>query len=297
MNNKLRTQKDYQERINRTLIYIQQHYGESISLCDLAKISNFSQYHFHRIFTAFIGESVYTYVRRFRIQRAAHSLVYTKDSITSIALASGFETSSSFSKAFKKILGITPRECRLKGSISNYVNLSLNAKMSTGETMMKPIMKTIEEQKVIFIRRCGSYVTAAPEAWKKLAEYVNTKAIPEKNTKVIGIAHDDPAVTSEKHWRYDACISGLENPIADGEVGIQTIDGGKYAVFEHIGPYDTLGDTYRKIYGQWYPASDAKLRDAPAFVHYVDRTFKNNYGEMSAEEKGNLVTHVYVPVD
>ncbi len=297
MKKKASTVKEHLERINRTLVYIQNHVNETISLHDLQQVSHFSRYHFHRIFTAYTGETVNAYVRRLRIERASRQLLYSKDSVTQVALDAGFETPSSFSKVFKKITGCTPREFRERGSLTDYGEACSDKNNIRGDVSMKPIIKTIEPQKVIFIRRSGNYYLSAPAAWIAMGNYVESHAISQENIKLIGITHDNPAITDEDNWRFDACVAGLAKPTADGEVGVQHIAGGKYAIFEHVGPYNTLGDTYREIFSQWYPNSGLELRDEPTFSLYVNRSFKTDYGNMAAEEKALLITHVYVPIE
>ncbi len=62
---------DYRERLNRVLVYIQENIDSSLTLQTLAGIACFSPFHFHRIFTAFVGETLSEYIRRIRLERAA----------------------------------------------------------------------------------------------------------------------------------------------------------------------------------------------------------------------------------
>lgn len=224
-------QKDYLERINRTLIYIQNHLDDTMTLSDLAEVSHFSQFHFHRIFTAYVGESVYNYVRRLRIVRAAGQLIYTSDRITDIALAAGFETGPAFAKAFKQVMGISPRTMRQQGANPPDMTSMLDFQPELGETIMQPTIKNIEPQIVIYIRQLGNYEKSAPAAWKKIAAYAKDNNLAQLDTTSIGITHDYLGISSEQHWRYDACIAGLENPVAAGEVGVQTLAGGQICHF------------------------------------------------------------------
>ena len=57
------TLSDYQQRIIRVLVYIDEHFNDPLALDDLARIAYFSPYHFHRIFQAFIGEPLYAYIK------------------------------------------------------------------------------------------------------------------------------------------------------------------------------------------------------------------------------------------
>ncbi|MCK4608251.1 MAG: helix-turn-helix transcriptional regulator [Gammaproteobacteria bacterium] len=96
------TLKIYLKRIKRVLSFIETHLDEERSLEELAKIACFSSYHFHRIFTGMVGESVKSYIRRLRLERAARQLLSSssKLSVTEIAFSAGYQTSESFSKAF-----------------------------------------------------------------------------------------------------------------------------------------------------------------------------------------------------
>jgi AraC family transcriptional regulator len=72
MDNSNKTQKnEYLKRINRVLDYLEENYAQQLSLELLAEIANFSPYHFHRIFKGIVGESLYKYIQRIRIEKAA----------------------------------------------------------------------------------------------------------------------------------------------------------------------------------------------------------------------------------
>lgn len=285
----------HKERINRALLYIQQHLDDHMSLDRLASYACLSPYHFHRIFTAYVGETVAAYIRRLKIERAAGQLIYTDENITDIAFSAGFDSASSFNKAFKQITGLTPSEVRKKGTLTSYQLCCEPDKTITGEAM-KPTFVTTAPKTVIFIRRQGNYYESAPAAWKAMSNYIVEKKFDTSKLQLIGISHDDPEITQEEHWRFDACVAGVNLPSPDGEVGVQTIEGGKYAVFTHTGSYDALGDVYRDIFGTWYPESGIELRDAPTFQIYINRSFENEYGKMSDEERQKMITEIYIPI-
>ena len=74
--------------------------AEEMDLKELADISNFSEFHFHRIFKAIIGESVGAFVVRMRIETAARLLRYSNLSVQDIAYNVGYNTPSSLTKVF-----------------------------------------------------------------------------------------------------------------------------------------------------------------------------------------------------
>ena len=103
---------DYHERINKVLIYIDNHLGEKLDLEALASVSNFSAFHFHRIMRAYLHESIGSYIIRLRLETAASLLQFTDLPINEIAFKIGYETPSSFTKAFRKKFNISPSEFR-----------------------------------------------------------------------------------------------------------------------------------------------------------------------------------------
>jgi len=102
----------YYARINDVRQYIREHIDEPLSREVLAAVAGFSVPHFHRIFTACVGENIAGYVRRVRMERAGRKLRMGAVDITEVALAAGYDTHAAFSKAFKQQFGLSPSEFR-----------------------------------------------------------------------------------------------------------------------------------------------------------------------------------------
>jgi AraC family transcriptional regulator len=170
--------------------------------------------------------------------------------------------------------------------------MNLIGKQSTRRKVqpVKMEIRTLPDQQVLFVRKKGRYDKAAEEAWPVLMKFAYSRRILNKDTKSIGIGHDSPNVTPEDKIRYDACITFEGSVKPEGEVGIQTIAGGKYAVFLHKGPYSNLNQTYNYIMAEWYPASGEKFRELPCFEMYLNR----DPGKTKPE---NLKTAIYVPIE
>jgi len=103
---------NYGTCIEKSIEYIERNLNKKIELEDLAEKAFLSKYHFHRVFHAIVGEPVGEYVRKRRLSEAASELVNTDDKIVNIALKYQFSSQESFTKAFKKLYGIPPREFR-----------------------------------------------------------------------------------------------------------------------------------------------------------------------------------------
>jgi AraC family transcriptional regulator len=290
MTNRDSTIRDHQQRIARVLTYIQDNIGAPLLLEDLAAVANFSPFHFHRIFTAHTGETLSGYIRRVRLDRAANQLLVSREPVTAVALNAGYETPAAFTKAFKQHFGQPPAEFRQARRLDACPPPLVMLPPIPKETAMKPEIRTLTGQTVLFVRRTGNYATAASAAWSALMPIAYSQRLMSADTRSIGIGYDNPAITPEDKIRYDACITVPDTVKPTGEAGIQTIAGGRYAVFLHKGPYEGLAKTYRAIMGDWYPASGARLRDLPCFEVYLNRDPRKTKPE-------NLRTEIYVPTD
>lgn len=107
--------EEYSECIEDVMRYIREHINEPIDRETLASIAGFSVPHFHRVFTAHMGESAASYVRRMRMERAGRKLRMGAVDITEVALAAGYDSHAAFGKAFKQQFGLSPSEFRQLG--------------------------------------------------------------------------------------------------------------------------------------------------------------------------------------
>ena len=104
---------DYIRLINKIEDYIDAHLDERITLDDISKHANMSKYHFHRIFNHNSSETLNQFITRIKMERSAVFLTIRTDlCITEIAQSYGYSESSSYNRAFKKHLNLTPLEYR-----------------------------------------------------------------------------------------------------------------------------------------------------------------------------------------
>ena len=115
MLNEAQILQDQVDCLEDVMRYIRAHISESLDRERLAEVAGFSVPHFHRVFTAHMGESAIGYVRRLRLERAARKLRMGAVDITEVALAAGYDTHAAFSKAFKQQFGLSPSEFRQLG--------------------------------------------------------------------------------------------------------------------------------------------------------------------------------------
>lgn len=88
---------------------------QAITLEMLAERFFLSPFYFHRLFSLIVGKPLAAYVRDRRVLYACKLLCDTDKSILDIALDCGFNSPQAFSRTFKAMQGISPREYRIQG--------------------------------------------------------------------------------------------------------------------------------------------------------------------------------------
>ena len=101
------------EIIGRLRAYVDQHYGEDLSLSEMAAKFFISRHQISRLFKQVVGMNYQDYVLSIRMKEAARRLTYTDERLYEIAQAVGFDEPSYFSNVFKKTYGLSPRAYRL----------------------------------------------------------------------------------------------------------------------------------------------------------------------------------------
>ena len=92
--------------------YIHQHYGEAISVRDLAVAAHLSESHFYAVFKKHYHTSPLSYLNRYRLTLASDLLIHTQRPIQEIAREVGIPDALYFSRLFQKDFRISPRNYR-----------------------------------------------------------------------------------------------------------------------------------------------------------------------------------------
>ncbi|MDP1836565.1 MAG: AraC family transcriptional regulator [Chlamydiales bacterium] len=274
------------KQILKVLIYLEDHLDDHMTVEKLAKVACYSPFHFHRVFQAVVGETAYQYVKRLRLEKAASKLRYTRRPITEIALDTSFDTSSSFTKAFKQCMGSSPRNYRTLYQEVNAMTKKLNEL-----SMISPDkMEKTPPLDLLFIRRFGDYVISSQNAWDAMFTFIAEKHLEKSKLRYFSISHDDPNITSEDRLRFDACIQAPAGIKPQGEVGHQSLKGGKYAIFIHHGPHSTLSETFDRIFIKWLPDSkDSFDETRPIFCEHFNLEYVD-------KDDSKLTTNIYIPI-
>ncbi|WP_432458909.1 MULTISPECIES: AraC family transcriptional regulator [unclassified Agarivorans] len=278
----LNTDVNRQSRINDVLYYIHQTIAEPLNAKALAAIAAYSPFHFHRCFKQLTGESVNDYIRRTRLERCANLLIFSPHlTVQDAALSCGFQSPASFSQAFKKHFGQSPRQWREGGysvySQANYQQSwseELQQRMRQAQTLSLPVVsvRRLEAQTVAYVRHQG-YDRSIRQAYEKLQVWADSQKIDWSQDKLLGLYHSNPDIVPAPLCHYVACLA-VDTPfIRRGPVSCLTIPGGMHATLEVAGQYGELLPMLHQFYMQWLPNSGYRMGNIPAFVRYKQCQF------------------------
>ncbi len=277
---------DHLTRIQRAIDFIEEHLKDDISTEIIADEACFSMWHFQRVFSAAVGNTLKEYVRQRRLTSALIELGTSDRRIIEIAIDYQFESQQSFSRAFKAMFGLAPGECRKQGIRSV---LSLNKPRITMEYLdhlyggmtMQPKFVNTQEKKVVGYG--GNFISilspeknnfvVIPELWRNFMSRAG-EIQNKKGHNILGLCECINDKSKKNHPDECFYIAGAEvtdfKSIPEGMVQ-KTVPAGRYAVFTHKGKLDKLEFTMSYIYGSWLPKSGEELREAPDLEVYDER--------------------------
>lgn len=301
--------KKYKVRIDRVIQYIEANLANNISLTEVAKISHFSAYHFHRIFTGIVGETVNDYIVRRRLERAVKLLVFkTELSVTQIALDNGFSSSANFSKAIKLHFGFSPSEIRNPDKVKNSkigkisskygkdfkpsdlypvrITSEVMSKTNLEDTNMSIEVRELEGQRVCtLVSERGYEPVAIYQTWDKLIDWAVCSGIKQEEQKRFAFAFDNPTVTPVDKCRYTASIVIGEDVQVKSPFSLSEIPKGKYAVLYYKGNPEETIQAQLSIYSDWLPNSGFEPDDFPMLERYLNDARIDGYVEMEIHVK------------
>ena len=282
------------DKIYQVYDKIQNDLDHKISLNQLAFFSNYSYFHFHRIFKSSTGESIKKHITRLRLEKAAYELRISQMPIIEIALESGFLSHEAFTRAFKRLFHLSPTEYRKKYSSikkekildTDWINIIPNS-----IKLHEIYSKTIDSFRIAYVRKFGSYqelpgpLPNAKET-KILIKFIDKMKLSPNNHKWIGVSNDDPSITKSEKIRFDLGITVGTNLPTYESVGYQMINGGRYLITRHRGSYNELESVYHFLIYEYPTKYKIKIRNEMPFEVYLN----------PFETQKVKITDIYIPI-
>lgn len=267
----------YCDRINRVIDYIEARLASPLDLEELAHVACFSKFHFHRIFSAFTGETLYGFITRIRLERAAAKLVTQEKTITAVALECGFNDSATFSRAFKRHFGVSATAWRRNRDSKNHqADPGQNRYLNRGaEKRPEPIsIREVEQEAftLAYLRRTGPYagdhaLFAGLHRELELWARENRLQGPEVAESYI-FYHDPPGITPGEKLRISFGISVPAATAVAGEIGKRRVPGGRHLLCRFRLAGNEYAAAWNAVYGQILPQSGREPGDGSSFERY-----------------------------
>ncbi|KIL37621.1 AraC family transcriptional regulator [Cohnella kolymensis] len=294
----------YHKSIQKTIEHIELHLGDSLSLHELAEITGFSDYHFHRVFQTMVGDPVMEYVRKRRLARAAREVANLDKRIVDIALDHGFQTHETFTRAFKKLFGMTPGEYRKSGIrtpaypkadvLSRRFNPYLGGIRMDYRIVTKPAFKLIGYE-LRTTSEEGQNNKEIPAFWQRYLEERKGERIPNavhKDSVVeLGLCTDFEMDTSRFSYIIGMEAEHFGNVPED--LVCREFPEATYAVFttpkaRHEDFVSSIQSTWMTIFGEWFPHSGYEHSGGPEFEWYDERCHQDKHELLQID--------IYIPV-
>lgn len=269
------------DRISHALHYIEEHLHDSFSLEDVSKAAFSSLSYMHRIFYQMTGLTMKEYIRQRRLAKAASLLQDTNHTILHIALDSGYQTSESFSRAFKRQYSVSPSECRnqrIEIITQQPIDISRDFIFKQPEDLDFNLQLTAISLPKTTI--CGFITETCMQDnkhIKDICEFANhylttgllNKYFDQNKTEFYGVYTD---MTSQDEFKYT--IGGLDQAIIDKEQGMvtHTLPATTYAKFT-LDRNDRIKEAWHYIYGAWFPQIEELRSHGFDFeIYHLDST-------------------------
>lgn len=283
--------------IQQAICYIEEHICENISYAEVAKSVHMSSYNFHRTFSFIVGMTANEYIRNRRLTLAAQELQTTDISVIDAAYKYGYESPESFSKAFSRFHGSTPKQAKRKGTKLHLFNpLVIKIILEGGSIMDYRIEHRESQQFVALVKSFPNEISnddndhSIPDFWMECSERNLIEPMrllrAEGKRNLYGLC--SPAKGSETHFNYgigivideNTDITKLEHLINNGYSTWKT-EPADYAVFKCFGSDGScLDEMWNKFFKEFVPQTGYIQTDDTDYEIYFDDGEKGLFCEL-----------------
>lgn len=276
--------------ISQVAQYVYSHSDQPISLDSLAEYTGFSKYHFNRLFFAATGFQLGEFIQRQKLEKALYLIKQGNHNILDVALCTGYDSPSSFSRVFKKHYSVTPTDVARGVLPRNERAGDLKPKKNMPNGKITPKWKDLPLRNVLGLYGKGfseqSFSSIAGKLYGRLAAMA--EPLDYSQLQPIGVSVDNPWIGEQKESRF---FAGFLNGLDDHNDSLEVFDwqAGKWACFTHQGPHDTMWQTISRVYSQWVLPQNITLKNQQIVQLYLNNPIKT--------EPDLVKTELYFAVD
>lgn len=274
---------EWNEKLQMIIDYVEEHLQREqnpVNTQEIAQIAGCSYGFFQKVFSYMNGMSFSEYVRSRKLTLAGYDLKSTDKKVVDISYQYGYDSPTSFTKAFQQFHGVTPTEARNKDIRLNVMpKMQIMTQQSYSWRLeQKPAFRLIGK-KVLVSQKNGAHYTKIPEFWHQCqrdgtfsALIAMDTGIPQGMFGLVG-AYDEE--TEEIEY---AIMVISDNPLPDGYSEIR-IPESTWAVFDCRGAVpQAIQNGWKYLNEEWlvkYPFGHA---DCPELEWYSSgNSFSKDY--------------------
>jgi len=287
---------NYLRRIQRGVDFVEANLDFEFDLRSVSAAAGVSHWHFQRTFKALTGETLMGYVRSRRMARSLELLLDADRRIVEIAVMAGFDSQEAFTRAFRRMFGLTPGEYRKLGSRNRFVR-----KVRFDEAYLHHLHENVSLEPSMEVRPEMRMVGLPTRFFGVESERNNlSEKLPPLWAAFL------PRLEEIEGRAPGACY-GVVRPASDASEGLDylaavEVDGScalplgmtewllppaTYATFEHRGDPRALDQTVSYAYGTWL----ARSGEEPTYG-----TDLEIYGASWRANAEDSVMHYAVPI-
>lgn len=263
---------EWLKKLSYAIDYIEDNLDKEISYEEAARIACCSTYYFQRMFTYVAGISLAEYIRRRRMTQAAFELQRSDKRVLDIALKYGYESPTSFNRAFHRVHGVSPNLAKSEGCTLNlYPAIKFSVKV-TGEKSMKYRMEHKEEMRIVGVRTpLTEYMEenhqSIPLFWEDTLNSGSFQRICQmSNQEPKGVLGVSVYKNPQDIYYYIAAATDSD---VSHEMYECVIPASAWVVFENEGHFkDGIQSIFRRFYTDWLLVSGYEYAGLPDIEVY-----------------------------
>lgn len=260
------------KRMADAVEYMENHMEDPFDAAEIAKIACSSTFHFQRMFHMITGNTVAEYIRKRKLTLAAQELAATKAKVLDIALKYGYDTPESFSKAFRRVHGISPSAVREPGArLKAHPRISFQLSLKGDKEMDYKIIEKdafkVVGRGIRVTTRDGENFKRIPKFWEESCQngFYDRLCSISGGADILGICMND---FSNEQFTYIIATKKTDD-FNEKDMSETEIPASTWAVFESVGPMpESIQKVWGRIFSEWFPATSFEHADAPELEVY-----------------------------
>jgi AraC family transcriptional regulator len=260
------------KQLSMAIDYIEDNLAGDISYDEAAKIACCSTYYFQRMFSYAAGITLSDYIRRRRMTKAAFELKVSGAKIIDIGSKYGYDSPTSFNRAFQSVHDVSPTAARMEGtSLNAYPRIRFSISI-TGDEGMKYRIETKGPIRIVGTRAAiketlEDNLRIVPPFWDRILKsnmYPEiTKLANQEPHGILGVS----VYHNPKDIYYYIAVS--TDKAAPGNLVEYEIPAAAWVIFECEGCFpDSIQTTFKRFLTEWLPFSGYEYAQLPDIEVY-----------------------------